>query len=101
VFIDIDTADPVQYLENKHRLERYLVFLTSAYPGISFKGAVIDGKDFENAIELYHVQHETDMAALITYPKGFWEKIFHKSVTRKMAFHSTIPVLAIPFHEKE
>lgn len=99
VFIDLGTAYSGQLIENNERLTEYLGFLTKNYPDVKFRGEVIDGKDFENAIELYHLHHQTDMAAMITYPKGFWEKVFHKSVTRRMAFHSTTPVLAIHFHD--
>ncbi len=95
VFINLDTVYSGEFTEYNERLTQYLGFLTKTYPDVKFRGEVIDGKDFENAIELYHLHHETDMAAMITYPKGFWEKVFHKSVTRKMAFHSTTPVLAI------
>lgn len=99
VFIDLGSAYSGELTEDNKRLTEYLDFLAKNYPDIKFRGEVIDGKDFENAIELYHLQHKTDMAAMIMYPKGFWEKVFHKSVTRRMAFHSTIPVLAIHFHE--
>jgi len=33
---------------------------------------------------------------MVTYPKSFLEKFFFKSFTKNMAFHSTIPILAIP-----
>jgi nucleotide-binding universal stress UspA family protein len=99
VFIDLGTVYSGQFTENNERLTNYINFLSGNYPDVKFKGEVIDGKDFENAIGLYHLHHQTDMAAMITYPKGFWEKIFHKSCTRRMAFHSTTPVLAIHYHE--
>jgi nucleotide-binding universal stress UspA family protein len=101
VFIDTDSTEPAEYLKNKHQLDHYLSFLTTTYPDLSFIGEIIDGKDFENEIELYHLKHETDILAIITHPKGFWDKIFHKSVTRKIAFHSTTPVLTVPYREKE
>jgi hypothetical protein len=42
------------------------------------------------AIYLLHV------IAMITYPKSFWERLMKRSVTKKMAFHSKIPLQAIP-----
>jgi nucleotide-binding universal stress UspA family protein len=96
VFVDIDKADAADYLEKGRKLDEYMQFLKKTYPGITFMAELIEGKEFESAIELYHTVHETDMAAMVTYSKGFWEKILHKSATRKMIYHSHIPVLAIP-----
>jgi nucleotide-binding universal stress UspA family protein len=96
LFMDVDEAEAVDYLAGNRHINEYLKFLKAKYPDISFTGELIEGKDFESAIELYHAVHETDMAALITYPKGFWEKVLLKSVTKKMVFHSNTPVLAIP-----
>ena len=66
---------------------------------ISDAGAVDDPaliKEFEATIEDYDKKHGVDIISMITYPKSFWEKLLNKSVTKKMAFHSRIPVLAIP-----
>ncbi len=96
LFIDVDTAEAVDFLAGNRNINEYIGFLKTKYPDIKFTGEVIEGKHFESAIELYHARHETDMAAMITYPKGFWEKVLLKSVTKKMVFHSKIPVLTIP-----
>ncbi len=96
VFFDTDKATAVDYLDGQRKMENYLQYLSKTYPSVSFKGELIEGKEFEHAIELYHTVNDTDLAAMITYPRGFWEKIFNKSTTRKMIFHSNVPVLAIP-----
>lgn len=100
VFLDTDKANVGNYLEKGRQMNHYLSFLKKTYPGIDFTGELIEGKNFENAIGLYHTKNETDIAAMITYPKGFWEKLMHKSVTKKMIYHSNLPVLAIPALEK-
>lgn len=62
----------------------------------SFKGELLEGKEFEETIEKYDDNNEVDIIAMITYPKSFLDKLLRRSVTKKMAFHSKIPVLAIP-----
>lgn len=99
-FIDVDKAEAVDYLEGSRKMDHYIQFLSENFSGVQFKGEIIEGKDFEAAIDLYHEVHETDLAAMITYPKGFWQKVLQKSATRKMVFHSHTPVLAIPFEKK-
>lgn len=96
VFLDTDKAEAVDYLDTNRDINAYLRFLKKEYPDINFKGELVDGKEFEPAIEQYHNVNETDLAAMITYPKGFWERILKRSVTRKMVYHSGTPVLAIP-----
>jgi len=96
VFVDADTAEAIDYMYNKMQLNNYVDFLKKAYPGIAFKAELLEGSEFEEIIEKYNTKNEVDIIAMITYPKSFWERLIQKSVTRKMAFHSKIPVLAIP-----
>lgn len=95
-FTDTDDISDELYLENKRKLEDYLHYLSASYTDVSFRGEIIQGDEFDEAVEHYHSVHKTDIAAMITYPRGFWERFFNKSVTRKMVFHSSMPVLAIP-----
>lgn len=97
LFLDVNDAEAIQYLEGNRKINEYLKFLKTNYPKIKFKGELIKGANFEGAVALYHARHNTDLAAMITYPKSFWEKVLLKSITKKMVFHSRTPVLAIPY----
>ena len=96
VFKDIDGDKNADFIYNEEQLSRYLQFLKETFPEVIFKGELLEGKDFEITIDRYCNKNEIGVIAMITYPKSFVEKIFRKSVTKKMAFHSTIPILAIP-----
>ena len=96
VFKDIDGNKDADFIYNDEQLNNYLHFLKETFPEGDFKGEIIEGNDFEITIDAYSNKNEADIIAMITYPKSFFEKIFLKSVTKKMAFHSTIPILAIP-----
>lgn len=96
VFKNIDDDEVVDYIYNEEQLNDYLRFLKETFPGVIFKGEILEGKDFEITIERYSNKNEVDVIAMVTYPKSFLEKVLRKSVTKKMAFHSTIPILAIP-----
>jgi nucleotide-binding universal stress UspA family protein len=50
--------------------------------------------DVEGAIEHYITVSHADLLTMFTHEPSFYEKVFDKSVTRKMAFHSRIPLLA-------
>ncbi len=96
VFVDTDDAKPSDYLYNTRQLLHYLEVLHKMYPGTKFKGELLEGSEFEETVEKYNTENEVDIIAMITYPKSFLEKIMRKSKTKKMAFHSAIPLLAIP-----
>jgi len=96
VFVDTDDAAAADYVYNTRRLNQYMNFLKKTFPDTNFKGELLEGSDFEITVDKYDNKNEVDIIAMITYPKSFFEKILRKSVTKKMAFHSTIPLLAIP-----
>lgn len=50
-------------------------------------------EDVDEAISQYINVSSADMLAMFSHRPSFYEKIFDKSVTRKMAFHGTIPLL--------
>lgn len=58
--------------------------------------AFVENDHVLEGISNYLDNNPFDMLAMLTHHRGFFEKIFHRSLTRKMAFHATTPLLA--FH---
>ena len=58
---------------------------------------IVYDDDVEGAVDDFLVSQEIDVLAMMTYKRSFFQKIFHASMTKKMAQNLTIPVLA--FHE--
>ncbi|HET9055765.1 MAG TPA: universal stress protein [Chitinophagaceae bacterium] len=96
VFVDMNASTTNYYIYNHKQLNEYIGFLKKMYPDVHLTGELLWDKKFEETIEDYNIKNEVDIVAMITYPKSFWENLMKKSVTKKMAFHSKIPVLAIP-----
>jgi nucleotide-binding universal stress UspA family protein len=96
VFKDIGGDKNAEFIYNEEQLNHYLKFLKETFPEIIFRAELLQGKNFEINIDWYCNKNGVDLIAMITYPKSVLEKVFRKSVTKKMAFHSTIPILAIP-----
>ena len=96
VFKDVDGIENADFIYNEEQLNYYLRFLKETFPRTAFKGEILEGSDFESAIDAYCINNAAGMIAMVTYPKSFFEKFFFKSFTKNMAFHSTIPILAIP-----
>jgi nucleotide-binding universal stress UspA family protein len=55
---------------------------------------VIVNKNIDEAIDYYVTTTRADLLAMFTHEVTFYEKLFNRSMTRKMAFHSKVPLLA-------
>ena len=62
------------------------------YTKIKFK--VVINNDIINGIDEYIADIKADMPAMFTRELTYFEKLFGKSVTRQMAFHSWIPMIS-------
>jgi nucleotide-binding universal stress UspA family protein len=96
VFKDLDGDRNADFIYNEEQVNDYLAYLKETFPGVVFRGGLLEGRDFELAIDRYANENDADIIAMMTYPKSFLEKVLQRSVTQQMAFHSTIPILAIP-----
>jgi len=55
---------------------------------------VIVNKNVDEAIDYYITESKADLLAMFTHDLTFYEKLFNRSVTRQMAFHNKVPLLA-------
>lgn len=54
-----------------------------------------DGTDVEKSIESYINSHPVDILVMAIHKRNFFEKIFKKSLTKEMVYHSQIPLYAL------
>lgn len=55
----------------------------------------ITHKDIGEAITNFAMENQADLLIAVPKSRGFLEHFFHKSVTKKLAFHSQIPLLLL------
>ena len=98
VVVLMNANEAVEEMQKNYTMElnHYLEFLKKTYPGNNFKGDLLEGNDFEMAIDKYSSKNEVDLIAMIPYPKNIPDRILQKSITKKMALHSTIPLITLP-----
>ena len=99
VFVDTDKAEAVEYLDNARHLHKYMEFLKKHFTGVGFEGEVLDGELFEETLDIYYTDKKLDIIAMITYPKSGFDRLLRKSQTKRVAYHSIIPLLAIPANQ--
>lgn len=96
VFTDEDTDIAITFLEHARKVPEYEKVLKAQYKNESIVVTHLYGKDFESALQDHIQQNEIDMLAMVTYQRKFPGNLLHPSITKKMACHTRIPLLAIP-----
>ncbi|NUY82327.1 universal stress protein [Flavobacterium sp. MAH-1] len=56
---------------------------------------IVENQDVEHSILDFIDNQDIDLLALLNHKRGFFEGLFHKSMTKKLAFHCSVPILAI------
>lgn len=56
---------------------------------------VVVSKDIDKAVEEHVKEEQSDLLATFTHEHSFYEKLFDRSLTRKLAFQSRLPLLAL------
>jgi nucleotide-binding universal stress UspA family protein len=91
-----DEDSDVEIIESKMQLEAYVAFLRKAFPLASIEATLVEGEDFETALEDYCEDEGIGILCMLTYKRSFWDSIFNPSLTRQIAYHTKIPLLAVP-----
>lgn len=56
---------------------------------------IIEHPKAKDAILEFLENNQSDMLAMLNYKKGFFEELFHQSLTQKLSYHIAIPILAL------
>lgn len=67
----------------------------SSLEGIDHSYHTVYDKDIPHAIEQFVNDKKADIIVMITHYHHLFERIFHKSITKKMLLHSTLPLLVL------
>jgi nucleotide-binding universal stress UspA family protein len=82
--------------EKKEAINSLNQLLEKYHPGIYH----IEGDDIVKSILDFASQHKASLIMAVPRAHGFLSAIFHKSVTKKLAYNSPIPLLALPDIQK-
>lgn len=96
VFTDEDFDDNITVFVKTTHITHYEQRLKERYPDAVIEAMQVSGKDFPEAMQQHLRDKNIDMLVMMTYQKNFVERIFHPSMTRKMSYITSVPLLAIP-----
>lgn len=95
VFTDEDD-EVVNIIEHGRNISQYEMMLKERYKQHSLTAMHLFGTEFEKTLQNYIRRNEIDMLAMVTHKRDFLDRIFHPSMTKRMSYHTKIPLLAIP-----
>jgi len=94
VHIDDETNTPYHVEEVLHEQAR----LYGAAP-VGFNSVEIECPDVQEGIVKYASDIQADLIVMGTLHRSFLDRLFHKSVTQEVAFHTTVPLLVMHYDE--
>jgi nucleotide-binding universal stress UspA family protein len=96
VFTDEENAAAAEFISNAKEIVFAEEKLRRIYPGLAINAEHLSGRHFDDTINEYIAGNQVDLLTMTTHKRSFIGGIFKKSLTRKMSYHSKVPILAIP-----
>lgn len=90
--LNVDLHHTHKYLNRMRDMEEKY----KNYENVKFN--VLEGDHLEATITRYLKENDIDALAMMTHKRNFLEELFHYSIAKQMAYHSSTPILSIPAH---
>lgn len=97
--VTVDNDDAATFLQHSHETPVYEKKLKETFKGDVLTVANLYGKSFEDTLEDYITKNDIDLLVMVPYKRSLPDRIFSPSITKRMACHTTIPLLAL--HTKQ
>lgn len=69
--------------------------LDDLFVGIEHTFKFIEDNDIEKGILNFVNENDVDLLAVVSRKRGFFERLFHKSISKKLAMHAHVPILIL------
>ncbi|MBC7875326.1 MAG: universal stress protein [Ferruginibacter sp.] len=96
VFTDEDNAAAADFLVDEKEVKQAEEKLREKYTGLVINAEHLSGHHFEESINEYIDSNKIDILSMTTHKRSLLGSIFNRSLTRKMSYHSKVPILSIP-----
>ncbi|MBL7739399.1 MAG: universal stress protein [Chitinophagaceae bacterium] len=96
IFTHEDFAVAVEYVEDAKEIHQIEAVLKDRYKDIVIHPEHLSGQRFGETLDEFIKEKEIDLLAMITHKRNLVSSIFNRSMTKRMAYHTRVPLLAIP-----
>ena len=94
VHVDKEELEGQEYIVRSTQFEEAV---RKSLPTVGFNTVSISCEDVQKGIVQYASDIRADLIVTATTHKSFLERLFHKSVTRDVVFHTTIPLMVLHY----
>lgn len=77
-------------------LEQRLAELRRQFPDQPLPLVQLEEENVAKGLETFIRDQQAELMAVGIHERGFWASLFHSSVTEQLAYHTSIPLLALP-----
>ncbi len=91
-FVHVDEEQDKSYQVEKVKFEQAVHL---GKPEIGFSAAEVECADVPGGILTYAKDTDADLLVVGTVHRSFLERMFHKSITKRLTFNTTIPLLVL------
>lgn len=99
VFTDTDDDYVDDYQVHAKNVADFSNALQKLYPDTEIRAVHLAGKHFRDSLQNWIIENQINMLVMLTYRRNLIGSIFNSSMTKKMSYHTNIPLLAIPVNE--
>jgi nucleotide-binding universal stress UspA family protein len=96
IFTDTDDDYVEDYDVHEKKIAIFRDALKIKYPGLEINAVHLASRHFMDSLTHWIDKNDIGMLVMLTHKRNIFEKIFNHSLTRKMSYHTNIPLLAIP-----
>ena len=88
-------AEAADLLEQSRTINKIQSNLTQQFDNRPIETAHVSGNDFYQSLQEYIETNQIDLLVMVTHKRNFLQSIFNASMTRQMAYHTTVPLMAL------
>lgn len=96
IFTDADDDYVEDYDVHEKEIATFRDQLKAKHPDLTIHAVHLAGRRFMENLQNWIDEHKIGMVVMLTHKRNILESFFNRSMTKKMSYHTNIPLLAIP-----
>lgn len=96
IFTDTDDDYVEDYGEHEEGIANFRDKLKDKYPNLEIHAVHLAGEHFRQSLQNWIDKNTIDVLVMLTHHRTLIGSLFNSSMTKKMSYHTNIPLLAIP-----
>ncbi len=96
IFTDTDDDYVEDYKLHERRIKNFRDSMKEKYPNLEFNAVHLAGLHFRKSLQDWIDSNKIDMLVMLTHRRTLIGSVFNSSMTKKMSYHTNIPLLAVP-----